>query len=282
MNIAIIGTSPIILIKALKLANKHNVKIFDYSKNIGGAWSVKKFGKYLFIPRQTNAVVPTSLKEEKKLIKLNRYLMKKLYIKIKKFDNFYFKQKYKPENIFFYDFSFFYEKVKKKISIQNKKINKIIIKKKSFYLGKERFDKVIIPYFNSINFIQNKKKKIHIKYKLFKSKHVVFIMKKKISKKLIYEEYSDNVFDRYLINGSKNYFVGRVSKEYKKKDLKTIIKKTNIKFLIEKNIKKKTIFYYKNFKRDEKQIKTLINKNKNKNLVILNTKQLATSLTKFL
>ena len=107
-------------------------------------------------------------------------------------------------------------------------------------------------------------------------------MKKKISKKLIYEEYSDNVFDRYLINGSKNYFVGRVSKEYKKKDLKTIIKKTNIKFLIEKNIKKKTIFYYKNFKRDEKQIKTLINKNKNKNLVILNTKQLATSLTKFL
>lgn len=282
MDIAIIGTSPIILIQALKLANKHNVKIFDYSKNIGGAWSIKKFGKYLKIPRQTNAVVPTSLKEEKKIIKLNKNLMKKLHIKIEKFDNFNFKQKYKPKNIFFYDFSLFYEKIKKKIPIQNKKINKIIIKEKNFYLGNQRFDKVLIPYFNSINFVKDKQKKILIKYELFKSKHVVFIMKKKISKKLIYEEYTDNVFDRYLINGKKNYFVGRVSREYKKKSLKTIIKKTNIKFLSEKNIKKKTYFYYKNFKRNEKQIKTLINKNKNKNLVIINTKQLATSLTKFL
>ena len=60
-------------------------------------------GKNLLVPRQTNAVVPTSLKEEKKIIKLNKYLIKKFNIKIKKFDSFKFKQKYKPKNIFFYD-----------------------------------------------------------------------------------------------------------------------------------------------------------------------------------
>ena len=45
-------------------------------------------------------------------------------------------------------------------------------------------------------------------------------MKRKKFNKLVYEEYTDKVFDRYLINGKKNYFVGRVSREYKKKILK--------------------------------------------------------------
>ena len=106
-------------------------------------------------------------------------------------------------------------------------------------------------------------------------------MRKKTSKKLIYHEYTDKVFDRYLINGEKNYFVGRISREYKNNSLKMIMKETKIKFLNEKNIKKKTFFYYKNFKRDEKQIKTLVNKKRNKNLVVIDTKQFAKSLTKF-
>jgi hypothetical protein len=153
MNIAVIGTSPIILMLALKLSINNNVKIFDTSKKIGGAWSVKKFANNLYIPRQTNVVVPTSSQEEKKLIKLNEYFKNKYDIKIKKFNNFQFKQAYRPKNIFFYDLSFFYNEVKKKIQVKNKYIKKILIKAKKFYLGNEEFDKVLLPYFSSVNYI---------------------------------------------------------------------------------------------------------------------------------
>ena len=87
------------------------------------------------------------------------------------------------------------------------------------------------------------------------------LMKRKKFNKLVYEEYTDKVFDRYLINGKKNYFVGRVSREYKKKNTQTLLKNTDIRFLEKKNIKKNIFFYYKNFKRDKKQINNLI-KNK--------------------
>ena len=281
MDIAVIGTSPIILMIALKLSYNNNVKIFDSSKNIGGAWSVKKFNNNLYIPRQTNVVVPTSLKEEKKLIRLNKYIKNKYGIKIKKFDNFQFKQTYRPKNIFFYDLTLFYNKVKKKIQIKNKHIKKILIKGTKFYLGNEEFDKVLLPYFSSINSIENKKEIITTNYKVSKSKHIICVMKKKTSKKFIYEENVDMVFDRYLINGKKNYFVGRVSKEFKKKSKEYILSNTKIKFLNKKNIKQTILFRYKNFKRDDKQIKILVNKNKNKNLIIIDTKQLAHSLIKF-
>lgn len=279
MDIAVIGTSPIILMLALKLSNNNNIKIFDSSKNIGGAWSVKKFNNNLYIPRQTNVVVPTSFREEKKLISLNKYLKTKYHIKIKKFNSFQFKQKYLPKNIFFFDLSFFFQKVKKEIRLKNKQIKKILIKEEKFYLENEKFDKVLLPYFSSINSIANKKKKKLTNYKVSKSKHIVFIMKRKTTKKLIYEEYTDKVFDRYLINGEKNYFVGRVSREYKNKSFKSIIRDTKIKFLDEKNIKKKATFYYKHFKRDEKQIKVL-KKNKINNLLIVDTRQFANSLVK--
>jgi DNA-binding cell septation regulator SpoVG len=279
MKIAIIGTSPIMLIRALILSSQHNVKIFDPSKIIGGAWGMMKLEKKLNIPRQTNAIVPTSLKEEKKIIKINKFLKKNFYIKIKKFDNFQFKQNYKPKNIFSYDLSSLYQKVKKEIPIINKKINKILIKNDDFYLRKEKFDQVFISYFNSINHIEYNKKKILIDYQLFKSKHVGCLLKKKMSKKLVYNEFTDKVFDRYLINGKKNYFVGRISREYKDKNFKNLMNDTNINFLNKKNISKKVFFYYKNFKRNEQQIKTLV-EIKNKNLKIIDTKQFATSLTK--
>ncbi len=108
------------------------------------------------------------------------------------------------------------------------------------------------------------------------------LMKRKKFNKLVYEEYTDKVFDRYLINGKKNYFVGRVSREYKKKNTQTLLKNTDIRFLEKKNIKKNIFFYYKNFKRDKKQINNLIKNKKNKNLKFINTKQFATSLIKVL
>ena len=282
MNIGIIGTSPIMLIEALKLSKDNKVKIFDPSSNTGGAWSVKRVGKNLYAPRQTNAVVPTSFKEERKILKLNKFIAKKFNINIEKFDNYIFKQNYKPKNIFFYDLSFFYEKVKKKIQIKKKRVHKILIKNKSLYLGNEKFDQVLVPYFNSINSIKNNNKVSLTSHTMFKSKHMLCLMKRKKFNKLVYEEYTDKVFDRYLINGKKNYFVGRVSREYKKKNTQTLLKNTDIRFLEKKNIKKNIFFYYKNFKRDKKQINNLIKNKKNKNLKFINTKQFATSLIKVL
>ena len=89
---------------------------------------------------------------------------------------------------------------------------------------------------------------------------------KKKFNKLVYEEYTDKVFDRYLINGKKKIILlVEFQENIKKKNTQTLLKNTDIRFLEKKNIKKNIFFYYKNFKRDKKQINNLI-KNKKKKI----------------
>ena len=73
------------------------------------------------------------------------------------------------------------------------------------------------------------------------------LMKRKKFNKLVYEEYTDKVFDRYLINGKKNYFVGRVSREYKKKKYSNFIEKYGYSILRKKKHKKKYFFLLQKF-----------------------------------
>ena len=66
MKIALIGTSPIIVLIAHRLSKNNQVTIFDYSKEFGGAWSWENFRK-ISVPNKTNVIVPANSKEEKKI-----------------------------------------------------------------------------------------------------------------------------------------------------------------------------------------------------------------------
>ena len=83
-SIAIIGTSPIMLILAYEIKKKSlgDVTIIDYSNKIGGAWSNINFNSNS-ISTQTNVIVPDNKEEEENIPKLNTYLNNTFNIKIK-------------------------------------------------------------------------------------------------------------------------------------------------------------------------------------------------------
>ena len=48
MKIAIIGTTPIMVLKALLLSKNHDVTIFEKTNKLGGAWSFGKFKNFSY------------------------------------------------------------------------------------------------------------------------------------------------------------------------------------------------------------------------------------------
>ena len=206
MKIALVGTSPIILLLAEKLSEKNDVIIFDNSKKIGGAWSWEKFNG-VNIPDKTNVIVPANAKEEKKLEKINHYFLKKFSTKTKKILNSYHTlHSYKPKKLFDYNLFNIYKKIlsKKKIKLVRKKIFKLEKKNENIILNNSLiFNKIFIPYFAGINNLICKKKKINFEYNVINSKHILIITKKKIFKDFYYSE-------------NFNYFLDRAQLEKKK------------------------------------------------------------------
>ena len=66
MNIALIGTSPIMIILADKLSKKNDITIFEKSKNYGGAWSLEKYKTEL--PMEKLMLLFQEIKERKSLL----------------------------------------------------------------------------------------------------------------------------------------------------------------------------------------------------------------------
>ena len=87
-KIAVVSSSPIMIMLSNYFMEKgYQVTIFDYKGQSSGAWAwfkdyKEKYKKYL--PRYSNAIVPLNLKEEKFIPAMNRKLIKKYKIKIKK------------------------------------------------------------------------------------------------------------------------------------------------------------------------------------------------------
>ena len=146
MNIAIIGTSPIMIILANQLSKKNNITIFEKSKNYGGAWSLEKY-KTEYIHGKTNVVIPRNKREEKFVIRMNKYLEKKFNI-VAKVNKQFFSDSgiYKPKKIFIYDFKNLFIDLNKKFNIK-KNIKEIKINKNKVIINnKNYFDKIYIPY----------------------------------------------------------------------------------------------------------------------------------------
>ena len=64
MKIALIGTSPVMVILAHELSKKNDVTIFEKRSLYGGAWSLINY-KGELINDKTNVVIPRNNREEK-------------------------------------------------------------------------------------------------------------------------------------------------------------------------------------------------------------------------
>tara|TARA_B110000495_G_C22966780_1_gene567067 strand:- start:174 stop:1031 length:858 start_codon:yes stop_codon:yes gene_type:complete len=279
MNIAIIGTSPIMIILANQLSKNNNITIFEKSKNYGGAWALEKY-KSEYTNGKTNVVIPRNKREEKFVIKMNKFLEKKFNI-IAKVNNQFFSDSgiYKPKKIFIYDFKNLFLDLNKKFDIK-KDIKKVEVNKNKVIINnKDYFDKIYIPYnagIDKINILNSVRK---IDFSKIISKHILIITKKKVLKNFYYTEDFDNVFDRVLISNKKKFysFTARIRKNYKKFSLKILLKKTKI------NLKGNKIYLtkilkYQNHYRGPEQIKELLKLKNNKKISIVDTRQFVKSL----
>ena len=279
MNIAIIGTSPIMIILANQLSKNNNITIFEKSKNYGGAWALEKY-KSEYTNGKTNVVIPRNKREEKFVIKMNKFLEKKFNI-IAKVNNQFFSDSgiYKPKKIFIYDFKNLFLDLNKKFDIK-KDIKKVEVNKNKVIINnKDYFDKIYIPYnagIDKINILNTVRK---IDFSKIISKHILIITKKKVLKNFYYTEDFDNVFDRVLISNKKKFysFTARIRKNYKKFSLKILLKKTKI------NLKGNKIYLtkilkYQNHYRGPEQIKELLKLKNNKKISIVDTRQFVKSL----
>lgn len=274
-NIAIIGTSPIMLILANYFCNKKiKVTIFDDSKKIGGSWSYYNF-KNNFISTQTNVIVPDNIFEEKNIPIINSYLKKKFSIKISINKDKFLPLGYLAKTNYEYKLNSIYKKIKnsKKIKIKKKFINNVeSINNYVLINKKNKFDKIFIPTYCGIDKIKINKKTYDISPKLIVSEHVMIIAKKIRVKHLAYSESFDHNFDRAQIKKIKNYnvFTARVSKEKKGLNVLSLIKDSNLLYS-KKDLVKVVKTKYKNYYRDHKQRDYLNKLTTNTNIEYINT-----------
>jgi hypothetical protein len=277
MKIAIIGTTPIMVIKALLLSKFHDITVFEASSKFGGAWSFNKY-KNVEYPEKTNIIVPDNKSEEKYIVKMKKYLSSKFNLKIKKNKKRYHNiTLYKPNEVFIFDI--------KKLFILLRRSKKIIVKKlfvKSLKVQNQKvtinskylFDKVYIPYFINLDKVLINNKKFHFPFKKIENKHLHFITKKKFSDEFYYWENYNEYLDRaqLLKYGNYYFFSARIRKNFKHLSAGKIFKLSNFKIQANKVYNLRLISYNHHF-RDKLQIANLKNIEKFKEIKLIDTRQ---------
>lgn len=268
---------------ALKLQEKgHDVIVFDFSTNMGGAWSYflnfkKKFNKY--IPKYSNAVVPINRKEEKFIKTMNKILKKDFKVLIKKtkkniLTGFKFKNKY------IYNFNNFYSFVNKKLNFSNQFISDIKeLRNGKILLNKTKiFDTVFFPSYAGVKKVCIKSKNYKLLCKEITSEHLLIIAKKFKINNFYYSDFYDNFFDRVKIDKHKKFYslTARLAVKIKGQKLSRLKRYINH-FVDKKNIVDIRKSKFKNFYRNKKEIFSLIKIFKKTNIRYVDTTQFVSS-----
>ena len=253
-KIAIIGTSPVMLIIAHNLNKKrYKVTIFNPYKKIGGAWAYYKFNNN-FISTQTNVIVPDTQFEERNIPLINEYLKKEFKIEIKINRNKFKPLGYLAKKNYDYNFNPLYEMItnNSNIKINDTFVKRVSLKKNKVIINNKVFDELYIPTYSGIQSIKENDNIIYIKPRIIISEHVMIIAKKINSKYLSYSENCDQNFDRAQIRKIEQFmvFTARIRKNKKGKNVLKLIlnsKLVNKKSDIIKIVKTKYKNYYRNF-----------------------------------
>ncbi len=273
-KIALVGTSPIMLIVANHLSKLgNNITIFNVNKKIGGAWAYFKFNNH-FINTQTNVIVPDTKFEERNIPLINEYLKKEFKVKININKNKFQPLGYLAKINYNYKLNNLYQKIlnDKKINFSNKFLKEIICLKNKVKVNNKIFDKIYVPTYCGINKIKIENETINIKPQLIISEHAMIISKKLNKKFLGYSENFDQNFDRAQIRKVDDYtvFTARVRKEKKGRNILKLIKNSKL-IDTEKDIVKIVKTKYKNFYRNFEQRDYLMRHTKGTAINYVNT-----------
>jgi hypothetical protein len=278
LKIALLGTSPIMILLYLRICNLGKVDIYEKS-SIGGAWAIKN-NKDFHFAMHNNVIVPLNSKEEKYIKQINLEL-KKYNCSFSKPSGLYeINSKYKPKNIFIHDlnnlFKYFSEKANGNLK---GKINTVELKNNFIFLNKKKYDLVYFPSCFDLKKITINDKIFKLNPKLSISKHLTILIKDIDIPKISYSENFDNVFDRGYFRNYNNYtiFTGRIRRDFKSLSKSKIINKSNIISKMKKGIFDIKLNKFNHFINDDHNLDILKERIRNFNLKIVETRQFTKS-----
>lgn len=272
-NVAILGSSPIMIILAYELKKRGNdVCILDFRKTIGGAWSYTNF-ESKNIATQTNVIVPDNDFEEENIPKLNNYLATTFNVNIEENYDSFQPLGYLAKNNYDYDLRNIYNLVSDDvIPRKNIFVDQISTEKDKVKINNKLiFDKIYVPTYCGATKILIDEVETNITPNIIISEHALLIANKINTEYLTYSENFDKNFDRVQIKNINNFdiFTGRIRKDNKGNEVEKLIDTSNL--VDEKDIIKIEKHKYKNFYRDFNQRKKLKHAVKGSNIEYVNT-----------
>lgn len=279
LKIAILGTSPIMILLYFKIHNLGIVDIYEKS-SIGGAWTIKENNNNNYYAAHNNVIVPLNSKEEEYIKKINRELKKYNCSFYKPSGLYETNSKYKPKNIFIHDLSNLFKYFSK--TTNNNllgKINKVELKDGLIFLNKRKYDLAYFPSCFDLKKIIINDKTFKLSPKLSISKHLTAFIKNIDVPKISYSENFDNIFDRGYFRNYNNYtiFTGRIRREFKSFSKSKIINHSNILSKLKLGIFDVQLNKFNHFINDEKTLDNLKKTIGNLNLKIVETRQFTES-----
>lgn len=280
-KIAILGTSPIMILLYFRLRTKYSIDVYENS-SIGGAWHLGEVNKQKYTTHN-NVIVAMNKQEEKFIDMINKELENLGCTKTKPLGEYKTLANYKHKNVYIHDLSGLYTKFKKYKSLIKKKVKNIkTISDRVFLNGKE-YDQVYLPSCFDLKKILIDKTRVNISSYKSISHHLSIVYKKTKLPNISYTENFDNVFDRaYFRKNSKNIiFTGRIRKKYKKLQFKKLLDKSDLLKNTKNNIIKIILNKYNHYIIKENILKSLKLKTKKTNIKIMETRQFVNSYKLF-
>ena len=277
-KIAILGTSPIMILLYFRLKKKNLVDVFEHSK-IGGAWRIDKY-KEKYYSAHNNVVVALNDNEEKYIELINKELARFGCKKTKPKGMYQLLSDYIPKKKYIHDLSNFYLNFKENCnSLKKKKITSVNACSDKVYLNNLKYDQVFFPSCFDVNKISINNLNFNVKPTKSISSHLTIVYKKTKLPSISYTENFDNVFDRAHFRENSRYifFTGRIRRNYKKLQSSQLIKISNLLQNTTKNIIKikKNRYCHNIIKEDNlRDLKLRLNQTK---LSIVETKQFVKS-----
>lgn len=276
-KIAILGTSPIMILLYFRLRKKNSIDVYENS-NIGGAWRFSEINGQKYTTHN-NVIVAMNKQEENCIDMINKELENLGCTKTKPPGEYNTLANYKHKNVYIHNLSGLYTRFKKCKSLIKKKVNNIkTISSRVFLNGKE-YDQIYLPCCFDINQIIIDKFRINTSSHKSISHHLTIVYKKTKLPNISYTENFDNVFDRaYLKQNNRNIiFTGRVRKKYKKLQTNKLVNVSNLLRNTKNKILKLKLNKYHHNIIEENTLKALKSKIKKTNIKIIETRQFVNS-----
>ena len=276
-KIAILGTSPIMILLYFRLRKKNSIDVFEKS-NIGGAWCMDEINGLKYTTHN-NVIVAMNKKEENFIDMINKELENLGCTKTKPTGEYETLSNYKHKNVYIHDLSGLYARFNKCKFLIKKKVNNIKTVYNRVLLNGTEYDQVYLPSCFDINKMIIDKTRVNTSSYKSISHHLTIVYKKIKLPNISYTENFDNVFDRayFKQNSKSTIFTGRVRREYKKLKPYELVNESNLIQNTKKGIIKLKLNKYNHHIIEENILKDLKSKLEKTNINIVETRQFVNS-----